>query len=327
MKNKLSMDEFKELYISEIPMYKAWGEYVKTYILEGLIDLEIDKDKIIKIPVEPRIKAIDSIIEKAFIRKSYEDPYNMITDKVGIRFVVLLESQIKIIKALIEDNENWDYSEDVDYIKNKTETPELFTYQSVHYIVRNRNELTFNEYNITQGTPCEIQVRTLEQHAYAEISHDMIYKKNANINSEVKRFLARSMALNEATDDLFERVYTLMEKEKIKYYKFTNAFKTYIDFNNMSEKINKSLYDMVEEIVNNHNISVEQVQNFIVSKPFITENITLKSSRYIIYQQPIIYLIYYLAKSHSSELIESWDLTEDLLAPVFSDLGISYGEY
>lgn len=327
MKSKITIEDFIELYKKEKPMYEAWGNCVKSSIVKSLLEKEYDLDKLIKIPIKPRVKDIDSIVDKAFIRKTYNDPYNDITDKVGIRIVVLLESQIEKIKEIIEATELWDCSEDVDYVKNKQMNPELFTYQSVHYIVRNKNNINFDEYTIKRGTPCEIQVRTLEQHAYAEISHDMVYKKNVNIDSEIKRYLARSMALNEATDDLFVRVYELMEKEKENYYNFTNSFMALYTFKELGVKTNKSLYDMVESIIKKHEITVEQVMSFINSKSFITDRIKEKESRYLLYRQPMIYLIYYLAKYHGKELEENWELTEDLLIPIFSDLGISFGEY
>lgn len=40
-----------------------------------------------------------------------------------------------------------------------------------------------------------IQIRTLEQHAYAEISHDLFYKKEKRDNAEISRYLARQPLL------------------------------------------------------------------------------------------------------------------------------------
>ena len=37
----------------------------------------------------------------------------------------------------------------------------------------------YNGHTIEKDTPCEIQIRTLEQHAYAELSHDYVYKKES----------------------------------------------------------------------------------------------------------------------------------------------------
>lgn len=326
MKSNISMDQFISLYESEKDMYASWGEVVSEYIINELVSKKYSLDEIIKIPVKPRVKDTGSLVEKAFVRKSYKNPYIDITDKVGVRFVVLIESHIKLIKAIIESSPVWTFSEDVDYKKQQEEKPELFTYQSVHYIVKAINDIEHNGHTIKKDTPCEIQVRTLEQHAYAEISHDTVYKKGGKINIEIKRYLARSMALNEATDDLFERVYALIEKEKERYKLFTELFKRYYDFLQSSDKLNKSIFDSLEPIIDKHNINPDMVEEFINDRKFIRDRIIEKESRYLIYKEPVIFLIYYLAKKHSYELSENWELTDDLLMPVFSDLGISYGE-
>ena len=326
MKSDISIDDFISLYEREKDMYFAWGNFVYEHIQKELIDRKYITDEMIKIPVIPRIKEIGSLVEKAFVRKHYEDPYNDITDKVGVRFVVLIESHINIIKDIIKSSSNWVFSEDVDYKKDQEEKPELFTYQSVHYIVKSINDFEHNGQTIKKNTPCEIQVRTLEQHAYAEISHDTVYKKSGKIDVDIKRFLARSMALNEATDDLFERVYALIEKEKERYNHFTSLFKSYYDFKESSDKLNKSIFDSLEPIIDKHNITIDSVKQFIDQKMFIRERIKEKESRYLIYKEPVIFLLYYLAKTHSSELPENWELTDDLLMPIYSDLGISYGD-
>ncbi|RWP54341.1 MAG: hypothetical protein EOR07_34055 [Mesorhizobium sp.] len=43
-------------------------------------------------------------------------------------------------------------------------------------MVRSKDELTFDGETIAAGTPCEIQVRTILQHAYSQLTHDTIYK-------------------------------------------------------------------------------------------------------------------------------------------------------
>ncbi|MCV5435110.1 (p)ppGpp synthetase, partial [Escherichia coli] len=77
---------------------------------------------ILKIEPSYRLKDISSLIEKAFYRsKNYQNPYKEITDKVGVRFVVLLTDDIPIIKEIIENFNLWEYSEDRDFIKEKEE--------------------------------------------------------------------------------------------------------------------------------------------------------------------------------------------------------------
>ena len=180
-------------------------------------------------------------------------------------------------------------------------------------------DIEYNSVVIKKGTPCEIQIRTLEQHAYAELSHDYFYKSEQDIMPQMKRNLAKSMALNETTDELFSKVYKMIEDEKEDYYCLNNELMKLIDFNNYDEKLNKSIYDQLEDMIKKY-IDISVVREFI--KPFL-DNIK-ENQDLIIYQQPIIIILYYLAKEHSKELEEKWDLTLDILQPVFDDLGICF---
>src|SRR3546814_10997244 len=62
------------------------------------------------------------------------------------------------------------------------------------------------------GTPCEVQLRTLLQHAHSQLTHDTIYKPKTIASSHTKRFVARSMALIETVDDFFVQVMIEIEK-------------------------------------------------------------------------------------------------------------------
>lgn len=329
MKGRMSKEQFERKFIEERPMYKAWGEYIKSYIYDELNKLYgVDIDKILKMPINPRVKKLDSIIHKAFYRKHYDNPYEDITDKVGLRVVVMTEKQIDIVKEIISKNDLWNCSLDVDYKKEKEERPEVFAYKSVHYIVRNVNNICYQEINIISGTPCEIQIRTLEQHAFAEISHDLVYKKNQQYGSEMHRLLARSVALNEASDDLFNRVYDMVDKEKENYRRFTDYFNSIMVFPIESKKLDEELYDCIKSIVEKRNISIEDIKEFIRDVPYIFNWVQTKQQNNILYRQPEIIMLYFLADKYKNELIYSWGIynDEEDLWPIFTDLGISYGE-
>nr|WP_249804714.1 MULTISPECIES: hypothetical protein [unclassified Bradyrhizobium] len=66
-------------------------------------------------------------------------------------------------------------------------TPYEFRYQSVHYIVRSRGDQKLDGQNITAGTPCEVQIRTLLQHAHSELTHDTIYKPSVKGTPAIAR--------------------------------------------------------------------------------------------------------------------------------------------
>lgn len=319
MKND-NKEEFLKKYEQEKPMFDAWGHYVQKYIYDELEKSNTDIERIIKIKSEPRVKGNDSIIAKAFLRKKYTNAYEEITDKVGVRFVVMVNKQIKIIKDIIEKSDLWDYSKDQDYEESIEKHPDIFSYESVHYIVRNRHDINEKGILIKKGTPCEVQIRTLEQHAYAELSHDYVYKQESKTNSSTKRCMARSMALNETTDELFSKVYDMVEEENKKYYDLVDFLCSKISFPNYNEKMDRSIYECINLMLDNYRINEEKINNFLTE--YYIDKIN-KRHDLILYQQPMIIILYILAKEHPAELEENWCFTQDLLGMVFSDLGIT----
>ena len=326
--SKDKTSQFRTIYETQKPMYKAWGEYVKEYILRCLNESGYDCDSILKIPVNVRVKDTESIIAKAFFRadKNYSDPINQITDKVGIRFVVMVEDQIKIFQNIIEKEELWVSSKDIDYEEARENSPELFNYQSVHYIVRNKKLFEKNNIIIEKNIPCEIQIRTLEQHAYAELSHDYVYKSNIVIAPLIRRSLAKSMALNETTDFLFSQVYNMVNEEKKKYANFTNSLLKIYPFKNRSEKINREIYDNIECLVKKYDISTTKIYDFIEQNMHIIKNIEDRQDLYL-FMQPSVLLLYYLVRYHVNEFTRVWEYPSDTISLIYADLGISDERY
>lgn len=211
----MNQQEFAERYTKDLPMYTAYGQYVTELVRGRLAEVVGDSNlpKILKIEPSPRVKELGSILEKAFYRnKAYNDPYMDITDKVGTRFVVLFLEQIKEICDIIESVDSWEASKDRDYEEERQKQPVLFDYQSVHYVVRLNFDVNFAGAKISAGTPCEVQIRTLLQHAYSELTHDTIYKPKTSISPLVHRSIAKSMALIETTGHFFSEVKTELDK-------------------------------------------------------------------------------------------------------------------
>ncbi len=322
MKNN-EIESFINLYTKERPLYKAWGEYLIDYISSKLKEKYVTLDKIIKIPVTCRTKEIDSLVAKAFYRnKNYKDPYNDITDKVGIRFVVMLENQVDEIGKIIESsNELLSFSKDQDFNVFRETHPDVFTYQSIHYVVRNKNNITVDNNIIVKNTPCEIQIRTLCQHAYAEISHDLFYKKN-NENNKALRLLARTAAFNEESDELFGGIYKMVESEESYYNNFMKFLKDKYNFTLESDKLNKTIYDDINILLTKYQINAKKIEEYINEQSFILELIKEKQDN-ILFKQPIVLVLYYLVENHRHELISIWNFPDEFLDPIEADLGIS----
>lgn len=332
--------ELREWFRSEQPMLKAWGGYVRVK-LESLIEQHHKPDRhfalgyFCKVPVSFRVKGEASLVEKAFLRKRdtpYADPRTEITDLVGVRVVVLLEEQVRLVGSLIEAVEEWSYEQTRDFDKQRSSSPEHFTYESVHYIIKNSRPVTFDGVEIRPGTPCEIQVRTLLQHAQSELTHDRVYKTKVQIDSTVKRDVSRSAALVETTDEIFQRVDKKMA-EAIKNQKdllegldaalFSRAPDLKELFN---DRLNDYVFSALEPLANSLNIDAAAVESFVrdPANAHVIGKLQERSSWDILAAQPVSLLIYVLVRKAFKERLkgqETWNLPLDQLEPYFLDLG------
>lgn len=186
------------------PALKAWGGFVVSKLTE-LVGLEIGQEQLkcfFKVTPGFRVKDKQSALDKQKL-KQYADPKEQMTDLVGARFVVLLKFDLEVVEKVLIEYPEWTRSKDRDPQGEQKDRPKHFDYQSVHYIVRAADDIDINGVRVPSGMPCEVQIRTLLQHAYAELVHDKFYKGVGHIPPSADRLVARSMALMESTDDMF----------------------------------------------------------------------------------------------------------------------------
>ena len=161
------------------------------------------------------------------------------------------------------------------------------------------------------------------QHAYAELSHQTVYKSNTQIDPGIKRKLARSMALIEATDELFKEVREDMIRLDRLFLSFVDAAKKLGRFPGYVESLNVSIFDSYRDIINSKNITPENVEAFINQKSFILDKVSKNIYADILYEQPLIYLLYYLTSIYSNTTKELWPYDLSYIEPIYADLGIS----
>lgn len=330
----MTEQEFKEKYESEKDIYAAWGKFVKTEIVNKISNGDNNGDNnetILKMPPQIRIKDVNSLIEKAFYRsKKYLDPYNEITDKVGVRFVVLLYQDLQSIRKYIESHDGWIFSKDRDFEQERENSPTTFEYQSVHYIVRNKRTFKFEGVEIPTNLPCEVQIRTLLQHAYCELSHGIIYKPKAITKPEVQRIIARSIALIETTDALFQEVKDMINKEQTEFNnllpELTKLYSEKITIPQIENKINSYILDAYREYLHENNINSDKISNYLDNNQIINQIIISKYNQALIYRQPIILLLYYLISSAYYQTLKLWPFTDSSIKPLYRDLGLHFPE-
>jgi putative GTP pyrophosphokinase len=314
----------------EAPLYQKWGEFVIDRITSELRSLLSARtmDEFIKIPVKPRTKLTSSFVDKAFHRKKYENPYDEVEDKVGVRFVVLLTEDIKLVEAAIL-NCNFSISKDKDYESERDLRPLEFAYQSVHFVVRSPVDMQFNGFTFTAGMPCEVQIRTLLQHAHSELTHDRIYKGRTEPPPKTRRTVARSMALIETTDDFFTQVVKDLDELDRPTRDIFNAlvttYREHVSQSGEAEKSNILLIDALHVLAGAD--VRERAEALLTGKPFIAERIRAQSGGNRLFRQPAILLTYLAAHENPASLKARWPLTEEDLRPVFIDMGRNLDDY
>lgn len=146
--------------------------------------------------VTARAKSRSSLAQKlARPDRSYAELWD-VTDLVGLRVVTYFEDDVDRVGDVIERRFPVAFEHSVD--KRKARDPSTFGYRSLHYVCR------FGASSELPPEACfEIQVRTVLEHAWAEIEHDLGYKSPAVVPLPVRRRLHRIASLLELADEEF----------------------------------------------------------------------------------------------------------------------------
>ena len=196
----MNVDDVIKKYVSEQrDTYRLLAEKTKGFLSAILLSRGIVPHSITsreKAPEELREKIIQEM-------KVHDAPFNEVTDLAGVRIIAYFPSDVDKIVSLIEKEFNIDSKHSRD--KRLSSDPAIFGYASVHFVVEFRPEmLKLPEYKIFNTMKCEIQVRTILQHAWAEIEHDIVYKSQGEIPFRVRRRFACLAGLLEIADREFE---------------------------------------------------------------------------------------------------------------------------
>lgn len=179
------------------PVYIEFAELIKTILNKA-------KDELHTMAiVEARPKGVVSFSNKIISKDKYKNPLVDMTDLCGGRVIVHFQSQVEKICNFIKENFEIDEANSLD-AKSRLQVNE-FGYRSVHYIVTPKKDsiLGVEVDDKFKNLKAEIQVRTLAEHVWADISHDRIYKTDLNIPDEWKREAARLSAVLENADKEF----------------------------------------------------------------------------------------------------------------------------
>jgi ppGpp synthetase/RelA/SpoT-type nucleotidyltranferase len=179
------LDEYQE----NLPRFREVEQEAKEKLKKTLSDAGL-----IVASIESRVKAYDSLAGKLELKGQKYKSLSDITDILGMRVITFYIDDVDKVASAVERLFTIDWDNSVD--KRKIHEIDSFGYLSLHYICS------------VPGFPYrfEIQMRTLLQHAWANMDHDTGYKSGVEIPKRYMRNMSRLAGMLELVDDEFSKI-------------------------------------------------------------------------------------------------------------------------
>ncbi len=144
--------------------------------------------------IESRVKGYDSLAGKLELKGHKYKSLANLTDILGLRVITFYIDDVDKVASAVERLFTIDWENSVD--KRKIHEIDSFGYLSLHYIC----SIPDFPYRF------EIQMRTLLQHAWANMDHDTGYKSGVEIPKRYMRNMSRLAGMLELVDDEFSKI-------------------------------------------------------------------------------------------------------------------------
>lgn len=225
-----------------------------TTSVTGIIENLLNKESIDYLAISGRTKDIKSCLEKIG-RKGYKDISSQMTDISGIRIIVYFDKETHKTGDLLEKYFDIDQKNSEDK-KDSLDTNKI-GYRSMHYICElGKDRCNLPEYSEFEGLKFEIQVRTVLQHAWAELAHDRGYKFSTSLPKKLERKLYLYAGMLELADSGFDDI-----SQEIDAYKSELDNKRIDDFEEISID-SVSLQSFFNNWLKNNNINTDSIANY-----------------------------------------------------------------
>lgn len=203
------------------------------------------------VPLECRVKSLESISQNIERNKLSIGSVIEIDDLIGIRLILLFRRDVDIIHEIIM--KTFDIIRYEDAGTRLTETQ--FGYQSVHYIIKiPKSWLKVPSLHDFIAFKAEVQVRTLAQHIWAATSHVLQYKQEASVPLPIMRSIYRVSAILETVDLEYERL--LVERE---------SYITKVDISQEDIRLNVDLVQRIlDELLPAENKGSSEPYSFLI---------------------------------------------------------------
>ena len=175
-----------------------------TPAVVNLLENVLTRSSIEYLSITGRTKEISSTEEK-IRRKKYTQPQIQLTDLSGIRVITFLETQVKAISDLIRATFEVDDKNSRDRASHLGD--DRMGYRSTHFVCTlGQSRKGLREYEALSELIFEVQVRTVLQHAWAELAHDRSFKFGPGLPTTIQRKLNLYSGMLEIVDGAFDEI-------------------------------------------------------------------------------------------------------------------------
>jgi ppGpp synthetase/RelA/SpoT-type nucleotidyltranferase len=182
----------RQRWLEEYALLDQFGELLKGRIKGELRLAGVWGD------IQTRTKSIDSVLKKLLLKSQYT--YESLPDLVGVRVVVRYIPEVRRVSDIVARIFACTDADD----KSVRLAEEGVGYLSIHRLRPGDRDLGAYPPNRFHA---EVQMRTLAQHLWAEMSHDSFYKSSEGaIRPELKRRTNLMAGLLEVADTEFARL-------------------------------------------------------------------------------------------------------------------------
>ena len=181
------MDEYR----SQLPRFEEMRLQVHKLLKQTFAEAGL-----LVASIESRVKTESSLEGKLELKGSKYQSLADLTDIIGLRVITFYIDDVDKVASAMERLFKIDWENSID--KRKAHEIDSFGYLSLHYIC----SVPDFPYRF------EVQMRTLLQHAWANMNHDTGYKSGVEIPLRYRRSMSRLAGMLELVDEEFSKMRT-----------------------------------------------------------------------------------------------------------------------
>lgn len=297
-------EDIRTRWFREKEQLDQFGLLMKGRIAERLRRIGIWAD------VQGRTKSIDSVLKKLLIKRHHT--YDTLPDLVGVRVVVRYRPEVRrVIDAVGELFRCGDLDD-----KSVRLAEDGVGYLSVHAEARLQNDDEQAAAFPPTQFRAEVQMRTLAQHLWSEMSHDTFYKTGEQTNPDLKRRVNLMAGLLEVADAEFARLggevaelpdmaeISLLKQMEAHYFHFTSE-RGNPDLSIEVIKLLMPLYAVDAPAIAPHLDDFINARRETISAVFENQS-EIADRRSVFFTQPEILMLYERLEHDSLAVREQW---------------------